>query len=141
MYGSSKLFDSSIPFQHTLISTASGSKLTAVAKGCSALCFGIGKPVVSLDRILHVLQLSEDFLPVSQLCGAGYEVEFDSNKCQISRLRSVLGEGKRCGKVYCIPVTKVNCEEAQTASEEHSNTDTVSSKQSIELWHGRLAHG
>ena len=78
-----------------------------------------------LDRILHVPQISEDLLSVSHFCEAGYEVEFDSNKCQISRLRSVLGEGKRCGKVYHVTVMKVNCEEAQTASEEHSNDDGV----------------
>jgi len=104
--------------------------VTATAVGKCNVRLGSNMPTVNLDRVLHVPEFSANLLSVSQLCDAGYTVKFDRLHAVVLRHGKIVGEGKRDGNVYTIPL--LYAEQAQTAKTAHANA--------LDLWHLRLGH-
>lgn len=67
----------------TQIATAGNEKMKATAKARATVQFGDHGSVLELDKTIHLPCISEDLLSVSQLCDAGYRVEFTKKFCTV----------------------------------------------------------
>lgn len=117
-------FIKKIPFTHS-IQTANNTRIKTIAKG-DVLLDGETMEIPVKD-VLHVPDLSMNLLSISQICGKGFKVIFDSKSCQVI---------DRDGKLFTTG-TQVNGLYSFNA---YQGKAMVTKSNDADLWHRRLGH-
>ena len=97
---------------------------------------GVGKigtnPSASIENVLLVDSLKHSLLSVSQLCGKGFLVSFDSHNCFIENKheKNIKHIGYRTNNVYMINIDKTSNHVQCFLSKDNDSW----------LWHRRIAH-
>lgn len=112
------------------IATAGDAVLKSEVGGTMKISMGDGMPTMALSHALHVPKVKDNLMSVSALCDEGMRVTFDKASCKITKDGDIVGECKREGNVYVVPLVPGG----ETASPARA------AGKNIDLWHYRLAH-
>ena len=86
------------------IATAGYAVLKSKVAGTMNVSIGDSMPTRALSHTLHVPKVKDHLMSVSALCDEGMNEIFDKTSCRIKKDGDVVGEGKREGNVYVIPL-------------------------------------
>ena len=104
--------------------------ILAFGKGTYRLTTDIGgqPQKIALNDVLYLPDLGRNLLSVRALTNREATVEFEADKCKISRNSKVLGIGELRGKLYFLK---------QFSSEQANSAENISN---LDLWHCRYGH-
>ena len=110
------------------VSFGNSGKLKIIGKGTIEV-----SPKIIIHKVLLVKNMGFNLLSVSQLCDAGYNVEFHPNKCIVKHknLENVMLEGFRKANLYYVDLSYAS---------NPSIKCLMSKEEEGWLWHRRLGH-
>ena len=85
---------------------------------------------VKLKNVQHVPSIRKNLISGSLLCGDGYKLVFESNKCIVSKYGIFVGKGYESGGLFHLSLTDA-C---------FNSVNPVSHDNETNVWHSRLCH-